>query len=160
MRRLTIFVLTLMAGAVLTVACSTDKQTTLLQQEENIDKYILSKYPECEVVRSNGSNRVIVTPGEGQMTVADGDSTYVTLEGRVFNTSPGIVFYSDELTVKASRDDLMTGLYNGLVGMTRGEEAYIFFSAKYGFDDNIIGVVPSLSAIMFHVNVRDIKKSN
>lgn len=160
MRRLTIFALTLLAAVALTVACTTDKQTSLLQQEENIDKYILSKFPDCEVVRSNGSNRVIVTPGEGQMTVADGDSTYVTLEGRVFNTSPGIVFFSDELTVKASRDDLMTGLYNGLVGMTRGEEAYVFFTARYGFDDNVVGVVPALSAMMFHVIVRDIKKSN
>lgn len=160
MRRLTIFILAILTAVALPVACSTEKQTALLQQEENIDKYIKAQYSECEVVRNGGSNRVIVTPGEGQPVVAAGDSVYVTLEGRVFNSSPGVVFFSDELKVKVSRDDLMTGLYNGLVGMTRGEEAYIFFSAKYGFDDNIIGVVPSLSAIMFHVNVRDIKKSN
>ena len=102
-----------------------------------------------------GVNMHQVEPG---WITTSGDSITMNIEGNIFTSSPSTRFLSGERTVELGSRDLMKGLEKGLEGVAEGEECYIFFSAKYGYYDESIGIVPSMSALMFHVNVLEIKK--
>ena len=146
------------AAALLLASCQSENALAVVNQEAAIDKYITSKYADYEVVRNGGANRVIVIEGDASRVAAPGDSISMSIEGNIFTTSPSTRFLSGERTVELGPKDLLKGLEKGLEGVTEGEECYIFFSAKYGYYDESIGVVPPMSALMFHVNVLEIKK--
>lgn len=143
----------------LACSCQSENALALVNQEEAIDKYINSKYADYPVVRQGGSNRVIVSEGDASLVAAEGDSVRMNLSGFIFTSSPSTQFVSQETTVELSPKSIVKGLANGLEGAAQGEECYIFFSAKYGYYDASIGTVPPMSALMFHVNVLDIKKN-
>ena len=138
-------------------SCTTDKQVALLAQEEAIDSYIGRNFADMEVVRNEGSSRVIYAVGDGTRRAAAGDSLYVTLEGARFTTSPVNPFLADERWIALDKKSLVEGLYNGIIGMLEGEDAYIFFTSRYGFDDDIVGSVPARTALVYHVQLREIK---
>lgn len=144
--------------SVVLVSCETENALKVISQEEDIDRYISSTFAENEVVRNNGSNRVIIQDGMPQIKVAGGDSVTVMIEGYIFDKRPSNIFYSDSVTVKVSRSNLVEGLYNGLVGASLYEESLIIFSAEYGFYNNQIGIIPTMSALAYNVLVTDIKK--
>ncbi|MBR5056169.1 MAG: FKBP-type peptidyl-prolyl cis-trans isomerase [Bacteroidales bacterium] len=146
------------AALVLLASCQSENALAVVNQEAAIDKYITSKYPDNEVVRNGGTNRVIVMEGDASCVAAPGDSIRMNIEGNIFTTSPSTRFVTGEYTVELGSKDLMKGLEKGLEGVAEGEECYIFFSAKYGYYDSPVGIVPSMSALMFHVNVLEIKK--
>ena len=54
---------------------------------------------------------------------------------------------------------LLKGLDSGLIGVQAGETCVILFSAKYGYYDETVGVVPAMSPLLFTVTVNDIVKS-
>jgi FKBP-type peptidyl-prolyl cis-trans isomerase len=146
------------AAALLLASCQSENALAVVNQEAAIDKYITSRYADYEVVRNGGTNRVIVIEGDASKVAAPGDSITMNIEGNIFTSSPSTRFLSGERTVELGPRDLMKGLEKGLEGVAEGEECYIFFSAKYGYYDESIGIVPSMSALMFHVNVLEIKK--
>ena len=142
----------------LALSCQSENALAVVNQEETIDKYITSRYADYPVTRLGGANRVTVIEGDSTFVAAPGDSIRMNIDGFVFKSSPSTQFLSDEMTVELGPKDLIKGLEKGLEGVTPGEECYIFFSAKYGYYDSSVGVVPSMSALMFHVNVLEIKK--
>lgn len=148
----------LLAAAAASVSCQSDNALMLVSQEEAIDKYINSKYADYEVVRNEGANRVIVIEGDPSRTAAPGDSLTIYAEGHIFNGSPSVQFLAQEATVELGPADLVKGLERGLEGVKEGEECYIFFSARYGYYDSPMGLVPPMSALMFHVIVSKITK--
>ena len=139
-------------------SCQSDNAISLVNQEDAIEKYISSKYADYPVTRQEGANRVTVIEGDGTVVAAPGDSIYMNIEGYVFTNSPSTRFLSDELTVELGPRDLVEGLEKGLTGVAEGEECYIFFSAKYGYYDSSVGIVPPMSALMYRVNILEIKK--
>ncbi|MBO4571002.1 MAG: FKBP-type peptidyl-prolyl cis-trans isomerase [Bacteroidales bacterium] len=154
MNRVTI----IFAAVVLFASCQSENALTLVNQEAAIDKYITSKYADYEVFRNGGANRVIVIAGDSTVLAAPGDSIRMMIEGNVFTSSPSTRFLTDEVTVELGPNDLVKGLEKGLEGVAKGEECYVFFSAKYGYYDSSLGVVPPMSALMFHIKTLDIKK--
>jgi FKBP-type peptidyl-prolyl cis-trans isomerase 2 len=56
------------------------------------------------------------------------------------------------------RDKIVSGLEKGLSGVKEGEHCYVIFSARHGFGNTHTGVVPELSALMYEVWVKRVKK--
>lgn len=140
-------------------SCQGEKLLTLTKQEEQIDAYISSTYPDNEVLRQDGVNRVIIAPGSGP-EAAIGDSVKFIYEAYVFAGSPAGLFWKDSANVLLGSRDLVEGLNLGMNGMRLGEQSIILFSAKYGFYDQNTGIVPSMSALMYNVLLTGIKKNN
>lgn len=153
--------LILIAAAVMLLfpSCESDKATTVATQESNIDKYISGTHAERDVYRIDGSNRIVLTYGVND-TLFVGDTAKLALEGYIFNTSPTTQFCIDTVSAVIGSGYLVSGLDNGLRGALLNEECYVIFSAKYGFYDKSVGIVPAMSALAYKVNVLNIGKAN
>lgn len=153
--------LILVAGLMLfaTVSCQGEKLLMLTNQEEQIDSYIKKEFPDNEVLRLEGANRVIITPDIGPKAAA-GDSIWIFYEAYIFSGSPAGMFWRDSANVMLGSPYLVEGLNRGIEGMSLGEHSIILFSAKYGFYDTNNGLVPSMSALMYNVLLTGIKKNN
>ena len=139
------------------LSCESEKALELVNQEAAIDKYITGHYADNTVVRNEGANRVILTEGTGA-TLAAGDTVDMQLTGYVFTTAPGTQYMSERVRTVVGKGKLLPGLDNGLIGAAEGENSLILFSAKYGYYDETVGVVPAMSALCFDVLVLEIVK--
>ena len=170
------YIYLLLAASILNMAAGCtkqDRENTIISQEERIDDYI-SSLADVEVVHNNGSNRVVVSPGSS--TVAEtGDSIYMRFSAYIFSNGPGTLFASNDTSIVDNNDfseteslygeirlgttDLVPGLEYGLEGVAEGEHCYIIFSAKYGFNNTVVGIVPKLSPLFFDIYVDRIVKN-
>jgi len=158
MKRFAYFLLLIL----ISVSCESEYQTAIVTQEGDIDKYITNNFKDNEVVRNNGSNRIIITNGYGN-TVESGDRVSFYYSGYIFGTDgPTDLFtenQADNITI--GNNDLIEGLDSGIIGMKKGEESIIIFTAKKGYGKGSLGSVPEASALLFVVTVNSIsKKSN
>ena len=140
------------------VSCESEKALELVNQEAAIDKYITAKYADNTIVRNDGANRVVLTSGSGA-ELAAGDTVDMQLDGYVFSNGPGTQFLSENVRSVVGKGKLLKGLDSGLIGVQTGESAVILFSAKYGYYDETVGVVPPMSPLLFTVTVNQIVKS-
>lgn len=142
-----------------------DRENTIISQEAAIDSYISSLDP-IEVVRNNGSNRVVVSAGKSGTEAAKDDSLYIRYAGYIFSRGKGALFVTNDADVasrnsfpqqespykmKLGSTDMVSGLANGLEGVKEGEHCYIIFSAKYGFNNTVVYNIPKLSPLFFEV---------
>lgn len=162
------------------LSCSKEqKENTINSQEESISKYIEGSLKDYEVIRRNGSNRVIVDAGYGADTLSYGDSLYFYYAGYVFSNGPSKLFSTnvqsvaeksnfniteqehtyDEYGVLFDEGCFISGLTEGLFGVREGEHAVIIFSARYGFYDKPVANVPALSPLLYEVWINEIKKN-
>lgn len=159
--------------AVLFSCTKEDRKNQLVQQEEAIDRYI-SSLKNVRIARNGGSNRVVFTEGYGADSLALGDSVKFYYAGYIFSSGKGKLFATNDTTVALknsfelsggierrvlSSSDLVIGLANGLVGAREGEKCEVVFSAKYGFENDIVYNVPKMSPLIFEVWVEGIVKN-
>jgi len=142
-------------------SCQSDKANIVANQEVAIDDFINSKYKDSTVVRNNGSNRIVLQAGDSTVFVEERDSVTLLYNAYVFNRgiSEKDLFASDSVTVCVSDKYFISGLRNGLLGASVNEISLILFSSKYGFYDEAVGLVPSLSALAYMVGIVEIKKN-
>ena len=150
--------LLLVLSALALVSCESEKALELVNQEESIDKYITARYADNTIVRNEGANRVVITPGSGA-ELAVGDTVDMQLDGYVFSNGPGTQYLSENVRSVVGKGKLLKGLDNGLIGVQAGEQSVILFSAKYGYYDESVGVVPPMSPLIFAVTVYQVVKS-
>lgn len=150
-------ILPLFALLLFALSCESEKALEVVNQEAAIDKYITTSFADNAVVRNDGANRVILTEGTGVQAAA-GDTVEMQLTGYVFNSAPGDQFLSERVRTVVGKGKLLPGLDRGLIGVTQGEGCLVLFSAKYGYYDESVGVVPPMSALCFDVLVLDIVK--
>lgn len=167
-------ILYIMCLCVVLFSCTKeDRNLKLVTQEENIDKYITSLRG-VRIARNGGSNRLVYTEGKGRDSLALGDSVKFYYAGYLFSNGKGALFATnDTLTAEKnnfelsggveakvlSSKDMLDGLANGLVGAKAGEKCDIVFSAKYGYDNDIVYNVPKMSPLIFEVWVEGIVKN-
>lgn len=170
-------------SALLIAMTSCNKEAELLytNQEAKIDTYInglLGRNEEAEVIRNNGSNRVITKHGEGEALVPGGTiSFYIagyTFSGSFSNNN--LFFTNSETaataaswnlsevdfnvkTMTLNKEEFIEGLYNGLIGVKGGEECEIIFSGKYGYGKKKNGTIPANSALLYKVWVESISNN-
>ena len=178
------FAFLLVAGALSTSCLKTQLETTYNKQEDQIDKYIESKMvvqneeggtDTLRVVRNGGANRLVLKEGEGDPLTGDGHiSLYYA--GYMFSgsVSASNLFGTNMLSVaeeagwKAedvqdqpyeidmSDAEFIEGLRKGLEGVRAGEECEIMFSAKYGFGNKSLGMIPAKSALLYRIWVLEV----
>lgn len=150
-----------------------DRDITIINQEESIDKYIESLSDDLEIVSENGTNRVVIKKGEGE-AAAVGDSLYFYYAGYIFNNGMGALFSTNNSGVAEAAgypvisgiekrvvggSGLVPGLTKGLIGVKQGENCNIFFSAKYGFNNEPVYNVPKLSPLFFDIWIERVVKN-
>lgn len=154
-------------------------ETTYNKQEEQIDQYITRNMvvPNQEgtedtlkVVRNAGSNRLVTKEGTGDELAKNGYVSFYyagySFSGNVsaanlFSTNrletateSGWNTENEEFTIYEiclSDSDLIPGLKNGLEGVRAGEECEILFSAKYGFGNKALGIIPAKTALLYRI---------
>jgi FKBP-type peptidyl-prolyl cis-trans isomerase len=176
-RFIQIFILTICS---LATSCVKEQlETVYNKQEEQIDQYLTkamvttdeSGQPDTlRVVRNGGSNRLVRVEGIGEELTKDG---YVSFyyAGYTFNgsVSASSLFSTNRLESAAEAGwsaeeseytlyeinlkdaDLIPGLKNGLEGVKAGEECEIVFSAKYGFGNKPLGMIPAKTALLYKI---------
>lgn len=150
-----------------------DRKLLLVSQEESIDKYINSLRG-VRIARNGGSNRLVYTEGKGRDSLALGDSVKFFYAGYVFSNGKGTLFATNDTIVAKnngfelsggieekvlSSKEMLDGLANGLVGAKVGEKCDVVFSAKYGYDNDVVYNVPKMSPLIFEVWVEGIVKN-
>ena len=168
----------------ISISCMKEKrEATYTSQESKIDQYISSKRP---VRGENGTDslRVEYYGGASRLILEEGDGEELQPGGMVSFYYAGYTFTSsisasnlfatnhaetaasagwtltDEqdniLTINLSEYELIPGLKAGLIGVKGGEECQIFFSGKYGFGNESVGIVPANSALVYKIWVESI----
>lgn len=167
-------VFTILAIMFLALSCTKeDRNNTIVNQEESIDRYI-SSLDGVRVVRNGGSNRIVYTEGTGADSLAVGDSVKFYYAGYVFSNGKGSLFATNNPQIAQEKDfplsgdleerilnggNFISGLANGLAGVKAGEKCDIVFSAKYGFGNTVVYNVPKLTPLIFEVWVEGIVKN-
>lgn len=161
--------------ALFAASCNSQLELTYASQDESIDKYISKEMEEDSTLTASynrGSVRLTTVAGEGEELKEGGlvnirYSAYV-FTGSSIESSKAFVSTFPETATSSNTDittidlrdnDLISGLKNGLVGVKAGEDCYIIFSAKYGFQDKAIGTIPANSALAFRVKVYAIENN-
>ncbi len=149
-----------------------DREITLINQEADIDRYITSLGENITSVRNGGSVRVVNTDGIGEEAVV-GDSVYFYYAGYIFSNGPGTLFDTNNKEVAEKNSfattgevkkgvvgsGFISGLNTGLIGVKQGEVCNIIFSAKYGYNNDIVYNVPKLSPLFFEIWIERIIKN-
>ncbi len=172
--------LILLAGLILTaISCTKeDRKLTLIRQEEAIDQFVQSLTKDTVFYR-NGVVRAVLEPGspaDKADTLAPGDTVYFYYAGHIFSKGKGELFYTnlDSVALAYNRSPgteesqvrsgvvgegrFLKGLDNGFPGMAPGEHAYIIFNADYGFGNKKVGLVPTMSPLLFEIWIERIVK--
>ena len=117
---------------------------------------------------------MVYTEGNGRDTLALGDSVRFFYAGYVFSNGKGTLFATNDTIVANKNDfnldggvegkilsskDMLAGLANGLVGARAGEKCDVVFSAKYGYDNDVVYNVPKMSPLIFEVWIEDVVKN-
>lgn len=170
----------LVIAAIMSASClKTQLETTYNKQEDQIDQYITKNMvvkneeggsDTLRVVRNGGSNRLVLKEGTGEELAGDG---YVSFYYAGYTFS-GSVSAANMFTTnrKASAEEagwqtgegdfelyeinfkdsgFTEGLQKGLTGVRAGEECEILFSAKYGFGNKALGIIPAKTALLYRI---------
>lgn len=141
------------------ILCSCSKEelaNICTSQDIAIENFISTNFPNSTVINNEGSNRVIVQEGFGDIAKQD-NSVNITYTGYIFSNGIDKQFAKETTTnVKLSNGEIIKGLEKGIIGMKEGESAYIVFSAKNGYYNQPIGIIPSMSALIYYVTLQKI----
>ncbi|MDR3350931.1 MAG: FKBP-type peptidyl-prolyl cis-trans isomerase [Prevotellaceae bacterium] len=153
-------------------ACTSEvERAAVSNQEQAINNYISAQMKADTTIRmvaNNGSYRLVKTSGHAPAAAA-GDSVKFYYIAYVFATNgKGMAFDTNRDTLGFTpRVDngrgvvgvgqYIPGLDNGLTGMQTGEKAELIFPAAQGFGDVAVGLVPPLSALLFEVEMIEVK---
>ena len=127
-------VFTILAIMFLALSCTKeDRNNTIVNQEESIDRYITS-LSDVRVARNGGSNRIVYTEGQGDEAAA-GDSIKFYYAVYIFSGGKGALFATNNLEVAQANSfpvsggafecilgqgALVSGLDSGLIGVKAG----------------------------------------
>ena len=145
--------------SLIAVSCNqADLEKTATAQEEAIESFLKNKYQDSTIVNNGGVNRVVLIKGEGAEAAA-GDSVFFKFQEGIFNNGNITTICEGEYASVLGNKSMIQGLDKGITGMKKEESAMIIFSARYGYYDSKVSVVPSMSALVYYVYLKDIKKS-
>lgn len=153
----TLLIATLVLCLAAFAACTMDdKLNECVKQEESIESYIQSKFADSTVVvTENGISRIVMVHGSGA-AAQKGDSVLFSYKGYLFSKGPGAQFAEGRIKERLGARHMIDGLDEGMVGMMQGEEAYIAFSARYGFFDKATGAVKPMTPLIYYVTLENI----
>lgn len=155
--------LILLTALLFAASCQSEVQEAIINQEKAIDDYVSKTFEESAVTHIDGITRVLIqdfAPASAPQA-EKGDSLYIYFAGYTFESgAPATCFTLDSCMVQIGKNDLIRGLDNGLTGVKAQQEVGLFFSSKYGYGTNKVGLVPENTALFFDVAVTRIIKKN
>lgn len=159
------------------LSCAKEEQLNLMSQQESaIDKYVKS-LANSGVVVEDGVWRVVMDEGSGTIEAVAGDSLQINYAAYIFNSGKGDLYDTNVKSVAneaglemdfdllqprlvvLGRGKLLSGMDRGLISVKKGERCYLIFSARHGFGNTQIGLVPKMSPLLIEVWVLDVKKN-
>ena len=144
------------SAAIVTACTLDDKLAVCVNQEEDIEKYIADHYADSTVfVTDSGVSRITMVHGSGAVAQI-GDSVNFSYQGYTYKKGPSTQFAEGLMKTKLGDGYLIKGLDEGMVGMSRGEEAYIVFSARNGFFDKAVAAISPMTPLIYYVTLEDI----
>ena len=143
-----------------------DEKVTFSDQEIAIAKYVE------ELEESSGKKyetyndgvwRVILEEGDGSTFVDRGSKILIEYYISTFNrgqleqiyTNIGNPGYSGDW-VTVGNNSILSGLDIGIVGASLNERCYVIFSARHGFGNTQVGIIPKMTALQIEVVIKDI----
>lgn len=159
------------------LSCAKEEQLNLMSQQESaIDKYV-NTLTNSGVVVEDGVWRVVMEEGSGTTEAVAGDSLLINYAAYIFNSGKGDLYDTNVKSVAneaglemdfdllqprwvvVGKGKLLTGMDRGLISVKKGERCYVIFSARHGFGNTQIGLVPKMSPLLIEVWVVDVKKN-
>jgi hypothetical protein len=158
-------------------SCSKQEFETLMVNQGMELENFAGSHPDSLVVFQNGVWRIILEKGNEDVVAEAGDSLFFDYAAYTFSSGPGLLFDTNILEkaegaalghdlnyyatrgTLVGRGKLVAGLDRGLVGAAVGEKCYVAFTARHGFGDVQIGMVPKSSPLIYEVWVKDVKKN-
>lgn len=161
----------ILAVMIMAASCTGSKlEQAYNNQESKIDSYMNGKGDQYRYVRNGGANRLVLKEGEGEELDSKGFVSFYyagyTFSGS-FSASNLFVTNHQETAEQANwnlteadytiyeinmaETKLIPGLRDGLVGVKAGEECEILFSGKYGFGNEVFGMIPANSAQLWKI---------
>lgn len=135
-----------------------------------VEKHDTSWIDTLRVIRNGGANRIVLKEGEGEPLNRNGFVSFYyagyTFTGS-FNAS-GLFVTNHQATAEQAKwnltdadnalyeinladEKLIQGLKDGLYGVKAGEECEILFNGKYGFGNEVFGIIPANSALLYKI---------
>ena len=142
-----------------------DDRVTFSTQEASIDKYIQSLV-ESQNFRYevyDGVWRVVMEEGEGNIVVAQGSQIKIDYAIFKFESGQGEQYTNIESLgdgddwLIVGNGNILKGLDIGLVGAKLNERCYIIFSARHGFGNTQVGIIPKMTPLLVEVWIKEIK---
>lgn len=174
-RRISLFAATVISAVAL-LSCTKESIKTMYSTQEGwIESFLSSQTSALEnarIVSNKGSQRLVVSEGQGQELDKDGTISFYyagyVLKGSTISAANMFATNNEDiakaaswntnsddqfgiLTLNLSETELVEGLKNGLIGVKGGEECFILFSGKYGFGKKPLGTIPANAALAYHI---------
>lgn len=159
------------------LSCAKEEQLNVMSQQESaIDKFV-ETLADSRVVVEDGVWRVVMQEGSGSVEAVAGDSLKINYAAYIFNSGKGDLYDTNIKSVAneaglemdfdllqprwvvVGKGKLLSGLDRGLISVKKGERCYVIFSARHGFGNTQIGLVPKMSPLLVEVWVLDVKKN-
>jgi hypothetical protein len=142
-----------------------DEKLTFSGQEEAIEKYVKALENRYEVY-PEGVWRVIYEEGDGNTLVEYGSQVRI-----IFTISQFIpvgfvqIFTNKESSggegdwVIVGNNSILRGLDIGIIGASLNERCDLLFSARHGFGNIQVGIVPKMTPLSIEVIIKEIKNN-
>jgi len=139
-----------------------DDKVNFSTQEATIDRYVQSLSNRIELC-DDGVWRVVIEEGDENALVTKGSKIKIDYSIFKFETGKGQQYTNmessgdgdDWLTVGSG--SILKGLDIGLVGARLDEICHIVFSARYGFGNSQVGIIPKMTPLLVEVRIKEIK---
>lgn len=169
------------------VACNSEEDTSLAEQIVDIEDYLETAGYDYELISgvyrfdrdtsiSDSSSGLINS--SNSLVLEKGDSIFINYVAYVFDGGQSGVFDTnvleiaeyleydlearsfEPLGIKYGTTQVIKGLELGLSNVSAGDFITIIFPCNLGYDSSVVGLVPSMSALSFDIDVIDIKSNN
>ncbi len=163
--------------AVLNIACAKQELKNIMTQQETTIEGYVENLQNAEVVVNEGVWRVVLEEGTSGVVAERGDSLVFYYSAHIFASGKGMMFDTNVDTLGfangfihdfsyykprrevVGRGKLMNGLDVGLIGVAKGERCYVIFSARRGYGNIQVGMVPKMSPLLYEIWIKEIKKN-
>ena len=186
--RVKIVILTLAIGLIVSALVGCEASNEFVpKQRTQIERFLASKNAEFELVGDSvfvyvAGNKLAdagTLPAEPQ-TIAVGDSLVFNFEAYTFTSTPATKpyytnkkwlmdkFYPDfdssywdfsPRRIKVGGGEILTSLEEALVGRMEGDSVAVFLTSDNGYGSSAMGTVEENTALMWVLNVEQIKKN-
>ena len=144
-------------------SCSKEEDKLVFSgQETSIQNYVESQNARYEAYGS-GVWRIILEEGDPDILVARGSKIKIDYALYQFNSRTEPIYTNkgtstdDEDWLAVGHNELLEGLDIGIIGAGLNEKCQIMFSARYGFGNKQVGVIPKMTPLLIELIVKEIK---